>query len=313
MSSGRGRGIGSGWAKPGNVRPVIREGDADKTNTDALRDFFFGASGSVVNSVTGTQTASHTGAASATRIVVVTASETGAHSGAATVKRLVVVAGSETASHTGAATVKRVATEIGAGTHAHAGAASVKRVATETASATHVHAGSATVTRVPAGGGATHSVTASAASAHVGTATLSLDATAGPIVVGVAERELVIYRQHQKQVLAPARELVFYRERGMSTPQPINVTMGPGERLPYRINFINALASIGYGETISSVSWSVSPAGALTASTPSNSTEYAQAVLRDGVAGTTYMVTCSVTTNNGHVIQQSLRVSVTAV
>ncbi len=49
MSSGRGRGIGSRWPRPGNVRPSPAPGDANNANTDALRDFFFGT-----ETVTGT-------------------------------------------------------------------------------------------------------------------------------------------------------------------------------------------------------------------------------------------------------------------
>jgi hypothetical protein len=41
-SGGKGRGIGSRWPRPGNVRPSPAPGDADNANADALRDFFFG-------------------------------------------------------------------------------------------------------------------------------------------------------------------------------------------------------------------------------------------------------------------------------
>lgn len=67
-SGGRGRGLGSKWARPGNVRPSPAPGDADSANNNALRDFFFGES--VINGTGAITLAGDTVAGAGNPIVV---------------------------------------------------------------------------------------------------------------------------------------------------------------------------------------------------------------------------------------------------
>lgn len=79
------------------------------------------------------------------------------------------------------------------------------------------------------------------------------------------------------------------------------------EVLDYQINWSGLLNA----DTISTVAWVISPSG-LTKQSQSNTNTTATIWLTGGVDGTTYTVTCTITTAGGRTFEQAVKIKIKA-
>ena len=79
------------------------------------------------------------------------------------------------------------------------------------------------------------------------------------------------------------------------------------EVLDYKIDFADLLA----GDTISTVTWVIAPSG-LTKQSQSNTTTTATIWLTGGADGTSYTVTCTITTAGGRTFEQAVKIKIKA-
>lgn len=82
----------------------------------------------------------------------------------------------------------------------------------------------------------------------------------------------------------------------------------PDEAVLYGIDFSERVAD---GVTVSSATWSLSPAG-LTASTQTTSGAIAQLKLAGGALGDAYLVNCRATMSDGQILEETARLEILA-